>query len=219
MNKSFSTAIALTVLAGCSTNTRAPQISLGQPVADSVRMLADISYLASDRLEGRLTGTPGNDSAAAYIAKRFAALKLKAPQGGYLQKFVARSAAAAHTGDTAGKPTQNVVGIIEGSDPALRGEYVVIGAHHDHLGRSTVSALDPDARDAIRNGADDNASGTAAGVTGRGGSTSSSRGSSASKSRSAPSSSSRSAARSRGFSAHSISWTIRLSRCRRSRPC
>jgi len=162
MNRTFSTAIAVTILAACSTNSRAPQVSLGQPVADSVRMLADISYLASDRLEGRLTGTPGNDSAAAFIAKRFAALKLQAPAGGYLQKFVARSAAAAHTGDTAGKPTQNVVGIIEGSDPTLRNQYVVIGAHHDHLGRSTVSALDPDARDAIRNGADDNASGTAA---------------------------------------------------------
>ena len=125
-------------------------------------MLIDISYLASDRLEGRLTGTPGNDSAAAFIARRFDALDLKAAHPGYLQKFVARSAAAAHSGDTAGKPTQNVVGIIEGTDPLLKNDYIVIGAHHDHLGRSSVSALDPDARDAIRNGADDNASGTAA---------------------------------------------------------
>ena len=155
-------ALGILALAACSTNSQAPQLSLGAPVADSARMLADISYLASDRLEGRLTGTPGNDSAAAYIARRYEALKLKAPFPGYIQKFVARSAAAAHTGDTAGKPTQNVVAIIEGTDPALKNDYVVIGAHYDHLGRSTVSALDPDARDAIRNGADDNASGTAA---------------------------------------------------------
>jgi hypothetical protein len=51
--------------------------------------------------------------------------------------------------------------MVPGSDPALRGEVVVIGAHMDHLGRSAFHAMDPDAGDAIRNGADDNASGTA----------------------------------------------------------
>jgi len=146
----------------CSQAGPAPRPSLGVAAADSARMLADISYLASDALEGRLTGTPGNDSAAAFIARRFAALRLKAPYPGYMQKFTARSAAAAHSGDTAGKETQNVVAVIEGTDPLLRDEYIVIGAHYDHLGRSTVSALDPSAGDAIRNGADDNASGTAA---------------------------------------------------------
>jgi hypothetical protein len=55
-----------------------------------------------------------------------------------------------------------VVGVVPGTDPALRGQYVVVGAHFDHLGRSTQGALDPDSGRAIRNGADDNASGTAA---------------------------------------------------------
>jgi hypothetical protein len=54
------------------------------------------------------------------------------------------------------------VAVIEGSDPALRNQYVVIGAHYDHLGRSTFGAMDPDRPNEIRNGADDNASGTAA---------------------------------------------------------
>jgi len=58
--------------------------------------------------------------------------------------------------------TQNVVALLPGRDPVLRNQVIVIGAHIDHLGRSTRGALDPDARDAIRNGADDNASGTAA---------------------------------------------------------
>ena len=49
-----------------------------------------------------------------------------------------------------------------GTDAALRNEYLVIGAHFDHLGRSSFSSMDPDAKDAIRHGADDNASGTAA---------------------------------------------------------
>jgi hypothetical protein len=49
----------------------------------------------------------------------------------------------------------NTIGILEGSDPALRGEYVVFSAHMDHIG------VTPGARDSINNGADDNASGTA----------------------------------------------------------
>jgi hypothetical protein len=122
----------------------------------------DIAYLASDALEGRLTGTPGNDSAAAYIARRYAALRLKSPFPGYLEPFDAFSAQDAHLGRTAPRRSQNVVAVVEGSDRKLRGEYVVVGAHFDHLGRSIDFALDPEAKDAIRNGADDNASGTAA---------------------------------------------------------
>src|SRR6185295_14546465 len=80
----------------------------------------------------------------------------------FLQRFVARGAEMAHAGHPEGVSTQNVVALVPGSNPALRGEYIVIGAHFDHLGRSPTSALDPEAKDAIRNGADDNASGTAA---------------------------------------------------------
>ncbi len=53
--------------------------------------------------------------------------------------------------------TQNVVGIIEGSDPELRDEYVAIGAHYDHVGIGN-----PVDGDAIFNGADDDGSGTTA---------------------------------------------------------
>jgi len=53
-------------------------------------------------------------------------------------------------------PARNVAGFIEGSDPDLRDEWVVIGGHHDHLG-----AFEGDG-DTVYNGADDNASGTAA---------------------------------------------------------
>jgi Zn-dependent M28 family amino/carboxypeptidase len=49
----------------------------------------------------------------------------------------------------------NTIGILEGSDPALRDEYLVFSAHMDHVG------VTPGARDSINNGADDNASGTA----------------------------------------------------------
>ena len=158
----------------------------GAPAAgahsDADRIRSDIAYLADDRLEGRGTGTAGNDSAAAWLARRHAALGLRplpvetgaicwpsqasspTPSScrSYLQHFIANGAELAHAGKPDGVPTQNVVAMVPGSDPALRSQYVVLGAHFDHLGRSIDGALDPEAGRAIRNGADDNASGTAA---------------------------------------------------------
>lgn len=157
-----SLSLALLACVGCTAGVRNSSPDFGAAVADSSAIRADIAYLASDALEGRATGTPGNDSAAAYIARRYRYLGLAAPYPGYLQGFVARSAGAAHRGDTAGKKTQNVVAILHGSDPAYRGRYIVVGAHFDHLGRGTRYSMDPQSGDAIRNGADDNASGTAA---------------------------------------------------------
>jgi hypothetical protein len=59
-------------------------------------------------------------------------------------------------------PAYNVVGVLEGSDPALKREFIVIGAHYDHLGKGGhESSLDPNST-AVHHGADDNASGTAA---------------------------------------------------------
>jgi hypothetical protein len=56
---------------------------------------------------------------------------------------------------------RNVAAVIPGSDPTLEREVVVVGAHFDHLGYGGDGSLDPDAHE-IHNGADDNASGTAA---------------------------------------------------------
>jgi hypothetical protein len=55
---------------------------------------------------------------------------------------------------------RNVAAVRPGSDPMLRDEYVVVGAHFDHLGWGGDGSLSPDER-AVHNGADDNASGTA----------------------------------------------------------
>jgi len=55
---------------------------------------------------------------------------------------------------------RNVVGALEGSDPNLKDEWVVIGAHYDHLGLGDQSSLAPSQVGEIHNGADDNASGT-----------------------------------------------------------
>ncbi|MBI4865057.1 MAG: M20/M25/M40 family metallo-hydrolase [Candidatus Riflebacteria bacterium] len=55
----------------------------------------------------------------------------------------------------------NVVGRIAGTDPKLRDEAVVLGAHHDGLGRGGESSLAPDRFGQVHPGADDNASGVA----------------------------------------------------------
>jgi hypothetical protein len=88
--------------------------------ADSTVIRRDIEFLASDQLEGRLAGTPGNDSAAAYLARRYRSLGLTEIVPGYLQPFNALSAQNAHMGRTAPRPTQNVVALLRGRDPALR---------------------------------------------------------------------------------------------------
>ncbi len=54
--------------------------------------------------------------------------------------------------------TQNVAGMIEGSDPTLKSEIVAIGAHYDHIGMGRPSTSE----DRINNGADDDGSGTVA---------------------------------------------------------
>ena len=56
----------------------------------------------------------------------------------------------------------NVVGILPGSDPQLASEYVVIGAHYDHLGLGGSESLASNPDGQIHHGADDNASGTSA---------------------------------------------------------
>jgi aminopeptidase YwaD len=57
-------------------------------------------------------------------------------------------------------PSFNVVGILPGSDPKLKDEAIVIGAHYDHLGRGGEGSLAPREGE-IHHGADDNASGVA----------------------------------------------------------
>ncbi|HEX6189706.1 MAG TPA: M20/M25/M40 family metallo-hydrolase [Pyrinomonadaceae bacterium] len=57
-------------------------------------------------------------------------------------------------------PSHNVIGILPGSDPKLKDEAIVIGAHYDHLGRGGAGSL-AQSEGEIHHGADDNASGTA----------------------------------------------------------
>jgi hypothetical protein len=120
-------------------------------------------YLADDERSGRGVGTDGLDEAARYIARAFedAGLEPGGPSG-YLLPFTidASAPAAAHAG-IGNADVANVIGVRPGSG-ALAGGAVVVGAHYDHLGLGGFGSLDPDSVGVVHNGADDNASGTAA---------------------------------------------------------
>ena len=105
-----------------------------------------VSYLASDALEGRDTGSEGIDKAATYISDYFKTNGV----GPYYCKY-------RDVFDVDGKEAFNVIGLLQGTDPVLQDEYVVIGAHYDHIGKGKQVG-----DDVIANGANDNAAGTAA---------------------------------------------------------
>lgn len=108
----------------------------------SYSIMDDIAYLASDELEGRETGTEGNEMARQYLMQRFESLDLEPFWESYLQPFTFQ------TEDGAQLEGKNIVGTITGKTD----KYIVITAHYDHIGRHDGQ---------IFNGADDNASGSA----------------------------------------------------------
>lgn len=134
-----------------------------QTVVDPVSLLGDVRFLSSDSLRGRLIGSPGADSAAAYLARRFKQVGLRPAPQGWFQPFTvsATAPAAVHAG-IGGVIGKNVIGVLPGKDPNLRNEIVIVGAHYDHLGTGAFGSLDPDSTGQIHNGADDNASGVSA---------------------------------------------------------
>src|SRR5215207_6641337 len=133
-----------------------------RPVVLPVLPLDDIKFLSDERLGGRLTGSPGADTAAAYLARRFEAVGLQSAAGGWFLTFtIARDAPVAQHARVAGLKGSNVIGLLPGRDPVLRHEAVIVGAHYDHLGLGGFGSLDPDSTGRVHNGADDNASGTA----------------------------------------------------------
>jgi len=120
------------------------------------KMIDEVTYLASDELEGRETGTDSEKLAADYISSKFNEYNLieKGTQG-YLQYFDATIKENPHT-QTIKKKIKgiNVVGYIDHSQD----ETIIIGAHYDHLGYGHFGSL-YDGEKEVHNGADDNASG------------------------------------------------------------
>ncbi len=105
--------------------------------------------LASDAMEGREAGTNGGKAAAAYLLSELQNQNgiSKGSGDGWLQEF--------------GNDFRNILALIPGSDADVRHETILIGAHYDHVGRGNqTNSYGPFGH--IHNGADDNASGTAA---------------------------------------------------------
>jgi len=119
-----------------------------------LRLKKHIEVLTSDSLMGRMAGTPGEKAASVYIQKELSKLGMESMFGDKGETFSFLST----FGDTIS--SQNVAGIIEGYDPKLRDELIVVGAHYDHLGFNKLEINGRDVTQIFR-GANDNASGTA----------------------------------------------------------
>ncbi|NIM48362.1 MAG: M28 family peptidase [Gemmatimonadales bacterium] len=139
------TRLAVLLLALSACDAVAPERT--EPLDDAA-LLNHLSFLADDSLYGRGSGSPHEREAAEYIRDVFESYGLEPGAPGYLQTF-AYSAKVAGT-------SQNVLGALPGRG-GLAGQWVILGAHYDHLG------FDEPVFDSlvIFNGADDNASGVA----------------------------------------------------------
>jgi hypothetical protein len=112
-----------------------------QEIKDHVGVLAD------DTFEGRESGSRGNRAAGIYIIERLKKLGLRG--GGPKQSYYQNSS-----------NYSNILALVEGRDPAMKDQVIVVSAHYDHVGYgSSRNSYGPIGR--IHNGADDNASGVA----------------------------------------------------------
>jgi aminopeptidase-like protein len=106
-----------------------------------------LKTLSSDEMQGRESGTEGINKAATYLADLLKQYKVQP----YFKTY--RDTLKNFEGTTF-----NIVGVIEGTDPVLKKEFVLLGAHYDHIGISK-EGIDGDF---INNGANDDASGVTA---------------------------------------------------------
>jgi len=113
-------------------------------------LLAHLNFLADDSLYGRGSGSEYELEAAEYIRDAFDGYGLTPGVPGWLQDFTFE------TGASLAPQSQNVLGVLPGQG-ALNDQWVILGAHYDHVGFTQVTADSI----VIYNGADDNASGTA----------------------------------------------------------
>lgn len=121
------------------------------PVLSAAALLTHLEFLAADSLFGRRTGSTHEVQAAQYIRDEFSKYGLQPAVPGYLQTFPIPVPVDGRTG----LGSQNVLATIPG-EGALAGQWLIVGAHYDHVGIGP-----PAGTDSIYNGADDNGSGTA----------------------------------------------------------
>ncbi|MCR5863277.1 M28 family peptidase [Flavobacterium sp. J372] len=108
-------------------------------------VVTTLKFLTSDELKGRDTGSEGAEMAAKYLEEIFRKNQIKPYFATYRDTL-----------SNTDKPAYNIIGVLEGTDPKLKNEFVIISAHYDHVGISPK----PVDGDDIFNGANDNATGT-----------------------------------------------------------
>jgi Zn-dependent M28 family amino/carboxypeptidase len=133
--------------AGRAQRTALP--STPDTLVDGVQLLEDLRVLSSDEMQGRETGTPGAAKARAYILERFKAVGVQPIGSAYTAEFALPARRGASSG--VARVGTNVIGRIVGRLQPLR--HIVVSAHYDHVGVRGGRVF---------NGANDNASGTAA---------------------------------------------------------
>lgn len=113
-----------------------------------------VRYLASAMMEGRKAGSEGEKAAADYVASTFKeyGVDLLTPAGGELFGIKTEQ------GDTL--TSRNVIGFVQGYDPVLRNQYIVVGARLDNMGSMTMT-VDGKPVERVYYGANGNASGLA----------------------------------------------------------
>lgn len=113
-----------------------------------------VRYLASAMMEGREAGSEGEKAAADYVASTFKeyGVDLLTPAGGELFGIKTEQ------GDTL--TSRNVIGFVQGYDPVLRNQYIVVGARLDNMGSMTMT-VDGKPVERVYYGANGNASGLA----------------------------------------------------------
>ena len=154
-------ALGLAPLGGALPATR-QEIEVPLPPVSPRRLMAHVEFLASEELRGREAGSVSERVAALYASTRLEAAGVRPLQGGRrFQEFALPQRFLAWTSEASGPPrelreaqetSRNVLGFVEGAQPDLRDEIVVLGAHLDHLGVREGKTY---------RGAEDNASGVA----------------------------------------------------------
>ncbi|WPO79624.1 M28 family peptidase [Flavobacterium sp. KACC 22761] len=132
------------ILFGCKSNTS--KVNDVNYKVSQTEVSDFLKYLSSDELEGRETGTKGIEKAAVFLEDFFKKNKIKPYFASYRDTLTNFKS-----------PAYNIVGVLEGTDPVLKKEFVVLSAHYDHIGLDTKQQTDK-----INNGANDDASGVTA---------------------------------------------------------
>ncbi|MEW4925055.1 M28 family peptidase [Algibacter sp. 2305UL17-15] len=136
--------LIIMLLWNCKSGVKSQSITISSEEVKNI-----VNFLASDDQRGRDVGSPGIEKSATFIEAKFKDAGIKPDFHTYRDTFKVDSLDAF-----------NVVGYIEGKDPKLKNEFIILGAHYDHIGYGKSVA-----GDSIANGANDNAAGTSAVLT------------------------------------------------------